>query len=79
MVKIFSSPSAANVTPSTESVKCVPGCAAGMRSLPPTWLAHLEVTRGTMPRFAGNEQDRAALGRYLASLNPALTPPPQAQ
>ena len=35
-------------------------------------LAHLEVTRGTMPRFAGNEQDRAALGRYLASLNPAL-------
>ena len=36
-------------------------------------LAHLEVTRGTMPRFAGNEQDRAALGRYLASLNPALT------
>jgi len=37
-------------------------------------LAHLEVTRGTMPRFAGNEQDRAALGRYLASLNPALAP-----
>jgi mono/diheme cytochrome c family protein len=37
-------------------------------------IAHLEVTRGTMPRFAGNEQDRAALGRYLASLNPALTP-----
>jgi mono/diheme cytochrome c family protein len=34
-------------------------------------LAHLEVTRGTMPRFAGNEQDRAALGRSLASLNPA--------
>jgi len=33
-------------------------------------VAHLEVTRGTMPRFAGNEQDRAALGRYLASLNP---------
>jgi mono/diheme cytochrome c family protein len=32
-------------------------------------VAHLEVTRGTMPRFAGNEQDRAALGRYLASLN----------
>ena len=26
-------------------------------------VAHLEVTRGTMPRFAGNEQDRAALGR----------------
>ena len=37
-------------------------------------LAHLEVSRGTMPRFAGNERDRAALGRYLASLNPALTP-----
>jgi mono/diheme cytochrome c family protein len=37
-------------------------------------LPHLEVTRGTMPRFAGNEQDRAALGRYLASLNPAFTP-----
>ena len=36
-------------------------------------VGHLEVTRGTMPRFAGNEQDRAALGRYLASLNPALT------
>jgi mono/diheme cytochrome c family protein len=35
-------------------------------------LAHLEVSRGTMPRFAGNQQDRAALGRYLASLNPAL-------
>jgi mono/diheme cytochrome c family protein len=34
-------------------------------------VGHLEVTRGTMPRFAGNEQDRAALGRYLASLNPA--------
>lgn len=31
--------------------------------------AHLEVTRGTMPPFAGDEQDRAALGRYLASLN----------
>ncbi len=37
-------------------------------------LPHLEVTRGTMPRFAGNEQDRTALGRYLASLNPAFTP-----
>ena len=37
-------------------------------------LAHLEVSRGTMPRFAGNEQDRAVLGRYLASLNPTLTP-----
>ncbi len=34
--------------------------------------AHLEVTRGTMPRFAGNEQDRVALGRYLASLNPPV-------
>jgi mono/diheme cytochrome c family protein len=25
-----------------------------------------------MPRFAGDEQDRAALGRYLASLNPPI-------
>ena len=34
-------------------------------------LAHIEMARGAMPRFAGDEQDRAALGRYLASLNPA--------
>ncbi len=33
-------------------------------------LPHIELTRGTMPRFAGNEQDRAALGAYLGSLNP---------
>jgi mono/diheme cytochrome c family protein len=33
-------------------------------------LLHLPLTRGTMPPFAGNEQDRAALGRYLASLAP---------
>ena len=34
-------------------------------------LAHIEMTRGAMPRFAGDAQDRAALGLYLASLNPA--------
>ena len=34
-------------------------------------LLHLQLTRGTMPPFAGNEQDRAALGDYLASLAPA--------
>ncbi len=34
-------------------------------------LRHLPLTRGTMPPFAGNEQDRATLGRYLASLAPA--------
>jgi len=34
-------------------------------------LLHLALTRGTMPPFAGNEQDRAALGSYLASLAPA--------
>jgi len=31
-------------------------------------LLHLPLTRGAMPRFAGNEQDRVALGRYLASI-----------
>lgn len=31
-------------------------------------LAHLQMLRGTMPPFAGNEADRAALGKYLASL-----------
>jgi mono/diheme cytochrome c family protein len=35
-------------------------------------LAHIHLLRGTMPQFAGNEQDRAALGKYLASLNPAV-------
>ncbi|MGA7295760.1 MAG: c-type cytochrome [Terriglobales bacterium] len=33
-------------------------------------LLHLPVVRGTMPPFSGNEQDRAALGGYLASLAP---------
>ena len=33
-------------------------------------LAHLDKTRGPMPQFGGNEADRVALGRYLASLNP---------
>lgn len=32
-------------------------------------LAHIQMLRGTMPPFAGNEADRAALGQYLASLN----------
>jgi mono/diheme cytochrome c family protein len=51
----------------------------GMRSRVRGWdetfaremLLHLPLTRGTMPPFAGNEQDRIALGRYLASLAPA--------
>jgi mono/diheme cytochrome c family protein len=34
-------------------------------------LLHLPLVRETMPRVAGNEQDRAALGGYLASLAPA--------
>ena len=33
-------------------------------------LLHLPVVRETMPPFAGNEQDRSALGSYLASLAP---------
>ena len=33
-------------------------------------LSHIHLLRGTMPQFAGNEQDREALGKYLASLNP---------
>ena len=33
-------------------------------------LQHIHVLRGTMPPYAGDEQDRKALGRYLASLNP---------
>jgi mono/diheme cytochrome c family protein len=33
-------------------------------------LAHIHLLRGTMPQFAGDEKDRAALGKYLASLNP---------
>ena len=31
-------------------------------------LPHLQLTRGTMPLFAGNENDRTALGLYLASV-----------
>ncbi len=34
-------------------------------------LQHLPLLRGTMPPFAGNEHDRAAVGTYLASLSPA--------
>jgi len=34
-------------------------------------LLHLPVVRETMPPFAGDEHDRAALGSYLASLAPA--------
>ncbi len=34
-------------------------------------LQHLPLLRGTMPPFAGNEQDRVAVGTYLASLSPA--------
>ncbi len=34
-------------------------------------LQHIPMMHGTMPPFAGNEADRKALGRYLASLNPA--------
>jgi len=33
-------------------------------------LQHLPALRGTMPPFAGNEHDRAAVGEYLASLAP---------
>ncbi len=35
-------------------------------------LAHIHMLRGTMPQFAGDEKDRAALGKYLASLNAPL-------
>jgi mono/diheme cytochrome c family protein len=34
-------------------------------------LQHIYVLRGTMPPYAGNEEDRKALGSYLAGLNPA--------
>lgn len=34
-------------------------------------LQHVHILRGTMPPYAGNEEDRKALGGYLASLNPA--------
>ena len=33
-------------------------------------LQHLPLLRGTMPPFAGNEHDRAAVGAFLASLSP---------
>ena len=35
-------------------------------------LQHLPMLRGTMPPFAGNEHDRAAVGVYLASLAPLV-------
>ena len=35
-------------------------------------VAHLPMTKGPMPEFAGNEADREALGKYLASLNPPV-------
>lgn len=35
-------------------------------------LAHIQMLRGAMPPFAGNEADRAALGQYIASLNPSI-------
>ena len=34
-------------------------------------LQHIHMLRGTMPPFAGNDEDRKALGSYLAGLNPA--------
>ena len=34
-------------------------------------LQHLPLMRGTMPPFAGKEQDRVAVGAYLATLSPA--------
>ncbi len=51
----------------------------GMRKFARGWdakfasqlLLHLPVVRETMPPFAGDEHDRAALGGYLASLSPA--------
>lgn len=33
-------------------------------------VPHLSLTRGTMPEFAGNATDAAALGKYLATLAP---------
>lgn len=41
-------------------------------------VAHIEKTKGTMAPFVGNEADRKAIGKYLASLNapvqyPAIT------
>ncbi len=37
-------------------------------------LQHLPVVRGTMPPFAGNQNDRVALATYLASLSTASAP-----
>ena len=34
-------------------------------------LQHIQMMHGTMPPYAGNEEDRKALGNYLSSLNPA--------
>jgi mono/diheme cytochrome c family protein len=42
-------------------------------------LLHLPLIRGTMPPFAGNEQDRMALGRYLASIGVPPQKVPEAQ
>jgi mono/diheme cytochrome c family protein len=52
----------------------------GMRKFARGWdakfageiLLHLPVVRETMPPFAGDAHDRAALGSYLASLAPAI-------
>jgi mono/diheme cytochrome c family protein len=33
-------------------------------------LQHIQVMHGIMPPYAGNEEDRKALGSYLAGLNP---------
>ena len=38
-------------------------------------LQHLPLTRGTMPKFAGDEHDRAAVGAYLATLSPETEHP----
>ena len=42
-------------------------------------LQHLPLLRGTMPQFAGNEQDRAAVGAYLATLSPPNNDVPAAE
>ncbi len=38
-------------------------------------LQHLPLLRGTMPRFAGDEHDRVAVGAYLATLSPEIEHP----
>ena len=53
----------------------------GMRKFTRGWdakfasevLLHLPLVRESMPPFAGDEKDRAALGGYLASLAPATS------